>query len=277
MKPYISLNNEKRTQCSINKDRIGVKLFNLMSNSNFGKQIENVRKYKDTRIANNVDKTKKIATKVTLNNWHISSEFVSLYEMKKSTVLLDKPIIIGFTILEIAKLEMSIHYDRLKEIFGDNMRLLYTHTDSLKLLIRNTNPYELDDTLKDYIDTSNFSADTIFLLKPDKNEKCFGYLKFENGECPCKEFNAEAPKTYEEKRINQLRLVKAKGLKREFKKEILENDFKNVTLYKNPFRLTQKQIKSKKFNMTMEDVEKGVIPLISNKRESFFGLYISFP
>ena len=65
MKSYISLNNEKRTECSINKDKIGVELFKLISNGNFGKQIENVRKYKDTRIANNVDKTTKIATKVT--------------------------------------------------------------------------------------------------------------------------------------------------------------------------------------------------------------------
>ena len=31
--------------------------------------------------------------------------------MKKSNVLLDKQIIIGFTILEIAKLEMNIHYE----------------------------------------------------------------------------------------------------------------------------------------------------------------------
>ena len=29
--------------------------------------------------------------------------------------------------------------------------------------------------------------------------------------------------------------------------------------------------------MTMVDVKKDVIPLISNKRESFLGLYISFP
>ena len=40
-----------------------------MSNSNFGKQ--NVRKYKDTGIANNEDKAKKIATKVTFNECHI--------------------------------------------------------------------------------------------------------------------------------------------------------------------------------------------------------------
>ena len=40
MKPYISLNNENRTECSINKDKIGVELFKLLSNSNFGKRKE---------------------------------------------------------------------------------------------------------------------------------------------------------------------------------------------------------------------------------------------
>ena len=39
MKPYIFLNNEKRNECSINKDKIGVQLFKYMSNSYFGKQI----------------------------------------------------------------------------------------------------------------------------------------------------------------------------------------------------------------------------------------------
>ena len=56
--------------------------------------------------------------------------------MKKFTLLLDIPIITGITILEIANLEMNIHYDRLKEIVSDNMQLLYTETDSLKLLIK---------------------------------------------------------------------------------------------------------------------------------------------
>ena len=83
-------------------------------------------------------------------------------------VLLDKPIIIGLTILEIAKLEMNIHYDRLQRIFGKNMQLLYTDTDSLKLLIKNTDPYELDDRLKDYISTFNFSLNAAFPLEPGK-------------------------------------------------------------------------------------------------------------
>ena len=86
-----------------------------MKNANFGKQIQNVRKYKDTIIANNVDKSKKLASKVTLNNWHILSDFVTLYEMKKSNVTLDKQIIMRFMIREISKLEMNIHYERLKK------------------------------------------------------------------------------------------------------------------------------------------------------------------
>ena len=181
MKSYITFNNEKRTECSINKDKFGVEQCKLMNNANFGKQIENVRKYKDTRIANNEEKAKKIASKVTLNNWHILSESVTPYRMKKSNVFLDKPIIIRFMILQIAKLEMNIHYDRLKETFNDRMELLYTDTDSLKLFIKNTNPYELKKHgLEDYIDTSNFPANTIFPLKLCKNEKCFQCLKFEN-------------------------------------------------------------------------------------------------
>ena len=56
------------------------------------------------------------------------------------------------------------------------------------------------------------------------------------------------------------------------KNNILENDFKNITLYEKPIRLTQKQIKSKNLSMTMEDV----IPVYSNKRESFLGLNKSF-
>ena len=170
--------------------------------------------------------------------------------MRKSSVLLDKPIIIGFTILEIAKLEMNISYDRLKEIFGDNMWLLYSDTDSLKLLIKNINPYKFDDSLKDYIYTSNFSCDTIFPLEPGKNEKRFGCSKFENGECTCEEYNSKVPKTYEEKRIkkkiNKKKSVKVKGLKRRFKKNMSDGAFKNPTLSEKPLRLTQKQIKSKK-------------------------------
>ena len=63
---------------------------------------------------------------------------------------------------------------------------------------------------------------------------------------------------HEEKRINQLKSIKAKG----FKNNISDNDFKNVTLDEKPLRVTQKQVKSKNLAMTMEDVVKDVIPVL---------------
>ena len=106
------------------------------------------------------------------------------------------------------------------------------------MLIKKINPYKLRRKLKDYIDTSNYSSDAIFPLKTGENEKCFGCLKFESGECPCKEYNAKVPKTFEEKRINQLRSIKAIWLKRGFKQIILDDDFKSVTPNEKPRSLT---------------------------------------
>ena len=56
MKPYINFNNEKRTECSKNKDKFRVDQCKLLNNSLFGKQIEDDGKYKDIRIGNNEEK-----------------------------------------------------------------------------------------------------------------------------------------------------------------------------------------------------------------------------
>ena len=59
MKSYITFNNEKRTECSINSNKFGVDQSKLMNSSIFCKHIENPKKYKDTRIANNEVKLRK--------------------------------------------------------------------------------------------------------------------------------------------------------------------------------------------------------------------------
>ena len=56
MKDYIVFNNEKRTECSKNKDKFGVEQCKLYNISLFGMQIKNPEKYKHTRIANNEEK-----------------------------------------------------------------------------------------------------------------------------------------------------------------------------------------------------------------------------
>ena len=115
MKPYITFNNKKRTESSKNKDKFRVDQCKLYNNSFFGKQIEDPEKYKDTRIANNEEKAKKFASRITLKNCNFLSEYVTLYELSKHNVLFDKPLSIGFMILEIAKYEMNIIYHKLQK------------------------------------------------------------------------------------------------------------------------------------------------------------------
>ena len=53
-------------------------------------RVKNVENYKDTKIANNEEKSTKFSSKITLKNWHILSELTTLYESKKYHVLFDK-------------------------------------------------------------------------------------------------------------------------------------------------------------------------------------------
>ena len=76
-KSYITFNNEKRSECSIKRDKFGVDQCKLMNNVNFGKQMENVKEHKDTRIANNENKAKKLAGKVTFDEFYILSDYVT--------------------------------------------------------------------------------------------------------------------------------------------------------------------------------------------------------
>ena len=203
MKDYITKNNDDRTIGSMMNDVFGVNHCKGLNNSLFRKQIQNVKHYSDTRIANKPEKALKYASKSAIKNWRILNENVTIYEFNKINLLHDKPLSVGFMILEISKFQMFQFYDWVKEVFGENMKLLYTDKDSLKLHIKNQDPYELEKLgIEDLIDTSNFFKDTCFPLKAAMNEKQFAKLKFENGEYPCYEYNGNAPKTYEEKKIN---------------------------------------------------------------------------
>ena len=90
MEPYILLNNEKRTQCSIKKYKMDVESWKLMNNSVFGMQSEYMIKYMDRRFANNENEAKKLAGKVTFKDFHILSENVALWDMKKTNIFLNQ-------------------------------------------------------------------------------------------------------------------------------------------------------------------------------------------
>ena len=62
--------------------------------------------------------------------------------MNKKDIIFDKPVYIGFTILEKSKLHMyNLHYNFFKNKYNDNAKLMYMDTDSLIYEIITNNIY----------------------------------------------------------------------------------------------------------------------------------------
>ena len=84
---------------------------------------------------------------------------------------MDKPIYVGFTILELSKLHMyETYYDKLQSYFGqENLHLHYIDTDGMILSIERQNKINDLKNLEDIFDFSNL--DENHELYSNKNKK----------------------------------------------------------------------------------------------------------
>ena len=170
MKKYIDFNTEKRknTTNDFEKD-----FFKLMINSVYGKTIENLRKRINVRFVNNEKDFLKYTSKPT-NVTHklFQRDYAAIHEIKP-VLMLNKPIYVGFTVLELSKWMMyDFYYNFIKKIF--NAELLFTDTDSLTYEIKAENVYEDFFKWKDLFDFSNYSKDSKFF--DNTNKKVIGKI-----------------------------------------------------------------------------------------------------
>ena len=96
--------------------------------------------------------------------------------MRKTHIVMNKPIIVGQTILDKSKeLMYKFYYDYLRPKFKDKMQLLYMDTDSFVLEIETDDFFE--DTkcdLKEWFDTSNYDKNMVL---PDEYVKMLVLIK----------------------------------------------------------------------------------------------------
>lgn len=87
----------------------------------------------------------------------VSDEFVIL-RMKKTNLMLNRPLYVGFYILELSKLHMyKIFYDYFKAFYKNRCNLIYTDTDSLLICVETEDIYhDLGNTFGVIMDTSNY-------------------------------------------------------------------------------------------------------------------------
>ena len=68
-------------------------LFKLMNNSVFGKTMENIRKHRDIKLVTTNKRRSKLVSEQNYNTINLISEDISIIEMKKTKVKMNRPII----------------------------------------------------------------------------------------------------------------------------------------------------------------------------------------
>ena len=90
LKPYIDMNTELR---KLAKNDFEKDLFKLMNNNSvFGKTMENIRKHRDLKLVTTAKKRSKLVSEPNYHTINLISEELSIIEMKKTKVKMNKPI-----------------------------------------------------------------------------------------------------------------------------------------------------------------------------------------
>ena len=152
-------------------------------------------------------------------------DYAAIHEIKP-VLILNKPIYVGFTVLELSKwLMYDFHYNFIKKKF--NAELLFTDTDSLAYEIKPKNVYEKFFKWKNSFNFSNYSKDSKFF--DDANKKVIGIMKVEMGGVIIVKYIGLKWKMYLTKKDDGRETNTAKGVSiaTEF------NEFEDVFLIKN--------------------------------------------
>lgn len=232
LEKYIDLNSKYRSEAKTKFDKDLRKLFN---NSVFGKTMENVDKRIDIKIASHWSKetckygAETWLAKPNFKNFTIFSENLIAIEMNKVLVTYDKPIYVGFCILDLAKTVMyEFFYDFLKPKYQNNISLLYMDTDSLILETFTENIYDDIKQHSSRFDFSNFSKHNCHGIQP--NVSIVGKMKDEYAGVPIKAFYGTGAKAYCVE-LNDRIDKKAKGVSKHIIQTTLQiTDYQNVLI-----------------------------------------------
>jgi hypothetical protein len=181
MNSYIIMLAEERKKYP--KGTFMNELYKKMANSLFGKTCENPKNYCDNRIAVGDKDVRRMLNNNRIKNFHkVDDDYIIIANLEMDKVYYNKPIAIGATILDLSKMYMqNFYYNILKPYYGDNMKFLYTDTDSLVVWLGTNNLKE---------DIKNMQE----CFESDSTKGLPGVMKIEKDNI--QEFHALCPKQY---------------------------------------------------------------------------------
>ena len=221
IKKYVDFNTKMR---QLAKNDFEKNFFKLMNNSFFGKTMENKRKRVNVKLINDRELLIKYLSKPTFINCKIFNEQLVAVHCIRETIKLDKPIYVGFCILDISKTLMyDFHYNHIKRNYGCKAKLLFTDTDSLCYEIHTEDVFQDMYDKKYLFDLSEITHDKMLKFKDMTNKKVIGKMKPEYADNVIHEFIGLRSKMYSIKFNDGKECKTAKGVVR----SVIRNDIKH--------------------------------------------------
>ena len=171
MKNYIDENTKRRAK---SKNDFEKEFYKLMNNAVYGRQLENTRKHVNIElILNDGARLKRYINKPTFKSFSIFNENLVAVHMHKKEIKFNKPIIGGACILDLSKhLMYDFYYNVIQNKYGaNNIKLLFTDTDSLFLEITTKDLYQDIYNDKDLMKHFDFSYYPTYLYEEIQPEE----------------------------------------------------------------------------------------------------------
>ena len=262
LEPYVQFNTRKRAESKNDFDK---DFYKLANNSVFGKTMENVRNYVDINLSDSWKKAIYYIRKPTFSRIKIFNENLVAIHMEHAEVYFNKPVYVGFAVLEHSKHHMyNFYYNKLKKMFKD-VRAVYTDTDSLILHIKDRNIYEIMHDKKAEFDFSDYPSE--HNLYSSENKKVIGKYKDELNGVLMTQYCGIRSKLYGyKKHQSEVEHIRFKGIKRSEVKRTKFDDLRECLFNNMKNQYNFKLIKSKNHVIETVDITKKGLDPFDSKR-----------
>ena len=217
----------------------------------YGKFIESLRNRTNVNIVTDPSKARKLTSKPQFKGFQILDEDVVIVQSSKNKLVLNKPIACGFIVLENAKSIMGdFWYNVLKPMYGENIKLLLSDTDSFIYGVSTEDGYKDLYGIRHKMDLSGYNKDACLgqFLDPT-NKKIPGMFSDEQPSAIIKEVIALKPKMYSilkqklisgstnnsesDRNCHVETSITAKGITKTAQKRISHEDYRECLNFRN--------------------------------------------
>ena len=262
MKPYIDYHTSKRSTASTTAQK---NLHKYMVNALFGKTMEDVRKHQVRRVTHSPSILFRNASSPLCESVMPLGPETAVVTLRRTRVVLNKPIFIGQCILDTSKLTM---YDLLEQFRTNpkinNTRLIGGDTDSFFMLMQT--PHDMNTILQSFpnFDASNYSR--THPLFSNKNKAQLGCFKDEACGQSITSFIALSPKMYSYKLNNDSTHNRTKGVKSYKKASLTHQMYRDAYANHTVIHVQQTLLQSREHTIHTITQRKRALSVWEDKR-----------